>query len=463
MYNTGDFTELKQNIDTDSEWEDRISLLDTLSSKYIASVEADIIKYYASLEQRDRFWNDLGSAIERTSPKESMWEAWNYNNRLADRIHPREKAIYIKKLLDKAGNGSVLRWFETISCDWEMIAIITYASDKNNRIELLKEVCTSTYSERTRTILLFCLISDRNIDFNDLYKIISEHKDKLRIPILDMLCDFYLPCTNKHLSESITKLFDLYTEQQSINYISPKKQRKGMLFAWSHFLSELDAKQSDDLEKFRKAYFSWLETEKTYSFSEQSGKEIIEEEFGFINQLSSIIGSDDATCNHLLNLWRRKSECYYGWTSQTTTEYSQWFLHLGLLLWCIGWNRYNDNKDQTMLLTVAGFLNEYIISALSPSSYRQLVTQVFQYDYDPVKELEDCMCELIAKIYELETLLVIESVYLKTKFKRTSILKMLLQKIKTVYEFQKTSPVSKEKIDLVTGTIEDAIVVLQSN
>ena len=116
-----------------------------------------------------------------------------------------------------------------------------------------------------------------------------------------------------------------------------------------------------------------------------------------------------------------------------------------------------------MLLTVAGFLNEYIISALSPSSYRQLVTQVFQYDYDPVKELEDCMCELISKIYELETLLVIESVYLKTKFMCLSILKTLLQKIKTVYEFQKTPPVSKEKIDLITKNIEDTIVLLQSN
>ena len=463
MYSIGDFTELKQNIDADIEWGERIALLDTLSSKYIASVETDIIKHYASLEEHDRFWNYLGAAIETTSPKESMWEAWNYNNRLADRIHPIEKAIYIKKLLDKAGNGAVLRWFETISCDWEMIAIITYASDKNNQIELLKEACTTAYSERIRTILFFCLISDRNTDFNDLYKIISEHKEKLRIPILDMLCDFYLPCTNKHLSESITKLFDLYTEQQSISYISSKKQRKGMLFAWSHFLSELDAKQSDDLKKFRKTYFSWLETEETYSFSEQSGKEIIEKEFEFINQLSSIIGSDDVTCNQLLKLWKRKSECYYGWTSQTTTEYSQWFLHLGLLLWCIGWNRYNDDKDQTMLLTVAGFLNEYILSALSPSSYRHLVTQVFQYDYDPVKELEDCMSELISKIYELETLLVIESVYLETKFKRTSILKTLLQKIKTVYEFQKTSPVSKEKIDLVTRTIEDAIALLQSS
>lgn len=463
MYSTGDFTKLKQNIDADIEWGERIALLDTLSSKYIASIEADIIKYYASLEERDRFWNDLGLAIETTSPQESMWEAWNYNNRLADRIHPREKAIYIKKLLDKVGNGAVLRWFETISCDWEMIAIITYASDKNNQIELLKEACTSAYPERIRTILFFCLISDRNADFNDLYKIISEHKEKLRIPILDMLCDFYLPCTNKHLSESITKLFDLYTEQQSINYISSKKQRKGTLFAWSHFLSELDTKQSDDLEKFRKTYFLWLETEETYSFSEQSGKEIIEKEFGFINQLSSIIGSDDSTCNDLLNLLKRKSECYYGWTSQTTTEYSQWFLHLGLLLWCIGWNRYNDDKDQTMLLTVAGFLNEYILSALSPSSYRHLVIQVFQYDYDPVKELEDCMSELISKIYELETLLAIESVYLKTKFKRTSILKTLLQKIKTVYEFQKTSPVPKEKISLVTKTIEDVIVLLQNN
>lgn len=461
MYSTGDFTELKQNIDADIEWGERIALLDTLSSKYIASVEADIIKYYASLEQRDRFWNDLGSAIETTSPQESMWEAWNYNNRLADRIHPREKTIYIKKLLDKAGNSAVLRWFETISCDWEIIAIITYTADKNNRIELLKETCTSAYSERIRTILLFCLISDRNIDFNDLYKIISEHKDKLRIPILDMLCDFYLPCTNKHLSESITKLFDLYTEQQSISDISQKKLHKGTLFAWSRFLSEFDAKQSDDFEKFRKAYFSWIETEETYSFSEQSGKEIIEKEFGFINQLSSVIGSDDATCNHLMNLWKRKSECYYGWTSHTTTECSQWFLHLGLLLWCIGWNRYNDNKDQTMLLTVAVLLNEYILSALSPSSYRQLIIQVFQYDYDPVKKLEDCMSELISKIYELETLLVIESVYLKTKFMRLSILKTLLQKIKTLYEFQKTSPDSKEKIDLVTRAIEDAIVSLQ--
>lgn len=144
----------------------------------------------------------------------------------------------------------------------------------------------------------------------------------------------------------------------------------------------------------------------------------------------------------------------------SSNKCSQWFLHLGLLLWCIGWNRYNDNKDQTMLLTVAGFLNEYILSALSPSSYRQLIIQIFQYDYEPVKELEDCMCELIAKIYELETLLVIESVYMKTKFKRTSILKILLQKIKTVYEFQKTSPVSKEKIDLITRAIEDSIVLL---
>ena len=63
MYSTGDFTELKQNIDADIEWKKRISLLDTLSSEYIASIEADIIKYYASLEQRDRFWNDLGSDI----------------------------------------------------------------------------------------------------------------------------------------------------------------------------------------------------------------------------------------------------------------------------------------------------------------------------------------------------------------------------------------------------------------
>lgn len=457
MYCIGDFTELKQNIDADIELEERISLLDMLSSEYIASVEADIIKYYASLEQRDRFWTDLGSAIETTSTNESAWEAWNYNNRQADRIYPKEKTIYIKKLLDKAGNGAVLRWLETMSCDWEIIAIIC-ASDKNNQTELLKEACISAYSDRIRSYLFFCLISDRNTDFNDLYKIISEHKEKLRIPILDMLCDFYLPCTNRHLSEAIPKLFDLYTEQCSISYISQKKLSKGTLFARSRFLSEFDAERSDDLENFRKDYFSWIEAEKIYLFSEQSDKESMEKEFEFINQLSFVMGSDDTICNRLLNIWKRKSECYYGWASQTTVEYSQWFLHLGLLLWCIGLNRYNNNKDQTMLLTVADFLNEYILSALSPSSYTQLIIQIFQYEYAPVKELECCMCELISKIYEPETLLMIESVYIKTKFKRTSILKTLLRKIKTIHEFQKESPISKENIDLIIEAIKDAVV-----
>lgn len=458
MNNIGDFNYLKNSLNSSVEWEERISLLNSLSSEYIASIETGIIQYYASLETSERFFGVWGTDIEIKTSKCSTWEDWNYSCRIADRTHPSEIVFYIKKLLDKASNGAVLRWLEQMTYDWEIISVINFCSLETDKNELLKEACTSDNNHRTKSILFFYAATDSTTNFDELYKIVSEHKENFRVPILDMLCDFYL--RPDYTAEFAERLFELYADSTSLDYISPKSQSKGTLFAWSRLLCERNTPKESELAEFSRAYFSWLKTEPKYSFSEQTH---MKKEFDFVNQLCTVICVNDATCNDLLALWKQKSEYYYGWKSHTTDNYSKWFFHIGLLLWCMGLNRYNNDKNQSLFLTISEFLNKYILSALSSASYRLLVIQIFKYDYDPLPELESCMCELIAKIYETETLLAIADAYMKTKFQRASVFELLSQKIKVVYKFENPSSISKEKISSVTKAIEKAIATLDSN
>lgn len=456
MYKIGDFTPLKSVLNKEIKWEARMAILDLLPCEYIASVESDIINYYASLERRERFWVHLDMDVDIDEIKNNMWESWNRNIRLADRIMPTEKTLFIKKMLSKMGIATLLRWLENIPCDMEIIAIINFKFG-DNILEFLETVCSSDFSNRVKSILFFLCATDKNVCVDNLYEIVSTHKDSLRKPILDMLCDFNLIQNHRQLSPLYTKLFKVYADNKALNYVSQKTQNKGTLFAWSRILCEFSEKDSNQLDIFQKTYLEWVSSEERYSFSQQSGAEIIKKEFSFINQLSAILEFDDACCQHLQVLWIKKAEYYYGWSSQTTTEYSHWFLHIGLLLWSIGLKRYEDNGDQTLLLAVARNLNEYILSALSSSSYRLLVLQIFQYDYKPTQDLEDCMCDLISKTYDITDLLSIKKQYSKTKFKCISVLTTLRNKIKTVYDFLKPLSISQREIDLAIIDIDKII------
>lgn len=443
-------------LNKEIKWEERVTILDSLSSEYIASVESDIINYYASLERHEQFWTYLDMDVDIDEIKNNVWESWNRNIRLADRIMPTEKTLFIKKMLSKVRFDALLRWLENIPCDREIIAIINFKLG-DNILEFLETVCSSNFSNRIKNILFFLCATDKNVCIDNLYEIISIHKDALRKPILDMLCDFNLIQNHRQLSPLYTKLFEVYADNKALNYVSQKTQNKGTLFAWSRILCDFSEKDIKQLNIFQMTYLEWIASEQRYSFSQQSGSEMIKKEFSFINQLSAILESDDACCKHLQVLWIKKAEYYYGWSSQTTTEYSHWFLHIGLLLWGIGLKRYEDSGDHALLLAVARNLNEYILSALSSSSYRLLVLQIFQYDYDPTQDLEDCMCDLISKTYDITDLLSIKEQYSKTKFKRFSVLTTLRNKIKTVYEFLKPLSISQREIDLAIIDINKII------
>lgn len=450
MSETTIFHRIKKELDKCNTGACNRSICDMFSKTEIIESVPCIVSYYSTLSEEQRLWDHSLGIVDTEINFLSDWEKWERAKELSNYIIPSEVTYVIFKLLCKAGEVHVVNWLKGISNYIEIATILNNCITKTESVyDLLNYSLEHDDLICVQSMLFFKIVTDKSLYDESLCALIFKQKDKLRSAALELLCDFNLPLRYSHLQQLHEHLSKCYADVESLAVLSTKVPSKNILFAWVNLLSFSSIDISVQRESFIKTYKTWVSTEKEYSMACTLTGDLSDNEIIFINKLSEILPTDNSFQDDLVSLWRKKSETYYGWNNGHLNGNSQWFSHIGLVLFSLAIKRDMCHSDETLMITVVDYLDKFITSALAPSHYRYLLLQIFASDFHTSKALDGYMINIVAKIYNTDDLYTMGYYYLKTTNPKVEILKKLHEQIILACQFELGTPSSKKTDEIL--------------
>lgn len=407
-----------------------------ISREYARTIAGAVTDYYASLPEENRFFL-CGPTPQKSQDSQPLsWASWRENavDRCAELYIPSGYTLLTEEILYKAGMEYWLTWLDGLPvCEQAASLLLNYCG--RNLPQALAYACGMKSQTKIKA-LLFCALVSEELSPSDreafLGVIQSSRADFLDL-CLEVLSDFHFQMARPKSTDICQRFASIYAGQAAISRVSAVRPMTiGTVCAWAEFLSRLSPTE-EQLASFKSAYLDWVFSTDDYMIATTLQGGYYKRELEFLEFVAETYSFDESFENKLKMLLEKKTYVYHGWAPEESPR-QQWFLHIGLLLWLIGVNRYCQCRGKELMLYVLEKLNHVIPMVLVDSDYSLLLGNVFCIPTQTTAEIDAQLISLIHKIFELPVLQGIVENYLEYACCNTNLLCAMRERLQLLLE-----------------------------
>lgn len=377
-----------------------------ISQEHAQAISSAVTDYYTSLPEKKRFF------FHGPAPKKSQaiqipsWTNWRKSavDRCAAFYLPSGYTLLAEEILYKAGTEYWLTWLDSLpSCEQIASLLLNYCG--RNLAQALACACGMESLTRIKPLLFCALVSEELLspDCEAFLGIIQSNRSYFLDLCLEVLSDFHFQLAHSKSAGICQSFVSIYADQDAISRLSAVSPMTiGAICAWAELLSQLSPRE-EQLAAFKSAYIDWVNSTNDYMFTTTSKGGYYKRELKFLEFVAETYTLDESFEDELKTLLEKKAYVYHGWVPEESPR-QQWFLHIGLLLWLMGVNRYCQRRSEELMLYVLEKLNHVIPMVLVINDYSLLLGNVFCIPEQVTPEIDVQLICLIQKIYELPVL-----------------------------------------------------------
>lgn len=407
-----------------------------ISQEHAQAISGAVMDYYASLPNETRFFFH-GPALKKGQAIQiSSWTSWRKSavDRCAEFYVPSGYTLLTEEILYKAGTEYWLTWLDSLpSCEQITSLLLNYCG--RNLAQAL--VCACGMGSLTRIKpLLFCALVSEELSPPDrvaFLGVIQSNRSYFLDLCLEVLSDFHFQLAHSKSAGICQSFVSIYAGQDAISRLSAVSPMTiGAICAWAELLSQLSPTE-EQLAAFKSAYIDWVNSTNDYIFTTTTKGGYYKRELKFLEFVAETYTFDEPFEDELKTLLEKKAYIYHGWAPEESPR-QQWFLHIGLLLWLMGVNRYCQRRGEDLMLYVLEKLNRIIPMVLVDSDYSLLLGNVFCIPQRATPEIDAQLVRLIGKVFELPVLRGITENYLEHAVHRAKVLCAMRDRLRILLE-----------------------------
>lgn len=377
-----------------------------ISQEHAQSISGAVTDYYASLPEEDRFF--LCGPAQRDSPAIQImgWADWHEKavRQRAEFYSPSGYTLLAEEILYKAGMEYWLTWLDSLPvCEQVTSLLLNYCG--RNLTQALACACGMESLTKIKTLLFCALVSEEfsTSDCEAFLGIIQSNRSDFLDLCLEVLSDFRFQLAYPKNAGICQSFASIYAGQDAISHLSAvDPMTAGAICAWAELLSPLRPTE-EQLAAFKSAYLDWVSSTNDYTVTTALQGGYYKRELKFLEFVAETYSLDESFEDELKTLLGKKTYVYHGWAPEESPQ-QEWFLHIGLLLWLIGVNRYCQRRGEDLVLYVLEKLNHVIPMVLVNSDYSLLLGNVFCIPKQTTPEIDAQLVCLIQKVFELPVL-----------------------------------------------------------
>lgn len=437
-------------------------LCDGLSRERAQAISAAVTEHYASLPEEKRF-SCCGPARRESPPAQiTGWTSWSENavHRRAGFYIPSEYTLLTEKILHKAGTEYWLTWLDSLPSQEQTVSLLLNDCGRNLP-QAFAYACGVEPLVKIRT-LLFCTLVSEDLtppEQDAFLRVIQKNRTVFFDLCLEVLSDFHFQLAHPKNAGICQSFAAVYAGRDAISRLSAvSPMTTGAICAWSELLSQLRPTR-EQLAAFKSAYISWISDTGDYMFTTTTQGGYYKRELKFLEFTAGAYSFDESFEDEMKALLEKKTYVYHGWAPEESPR-QQWFLHIGLLLWLIGVNRYCQRRGEDLMLYILEKLNRVIPMVLVDSDYSLLLGNVFCIPRRATPEIDAQLVRLIGKIFELPALRGIVDNYLEHAVHSAKVLSAMRDRLQVLLELpqRKLSFESDFPGQALLSKIESALV-----
>lgn len=417
-------------------YSDLSALCAGISQEHAQVIAGAVTDYYASLPEENRFFL-CGPAPQKSQDSQPLsWASWRENavDRCAELYIPSGYTLLTEEILYKAGMECWLTWLDGLPvCEQTASLLLHYCG--RNLPQAFACACGMKSLTKIKA-LLFCVLVSKELSPSDreaFLRVIQNNRSDFLNLCLEILSDFHFQMAYPKSADVCKSFASIYAGQDAISRLSAAcPMTVGVVCAWAELLSQL--KPTDEqLAAFKSAYLDWISSTNDYMVTTTLQGGYYKRELEFLEFVAETYSFDESFENKLKTLLEKKTYVYHGWAPEESPR-QQWFLHIGLLLWLIGVNRYCQCRGEELMLYVLEKLNHVIPMVLVNSDYSLLLGNVFCVPTQTTPEIDAQLISLIHKIFELPVLQGIVENYLGYACCNTNVLCAMRERLQILLE-----------------------------
>jgi len=428
-------------------YSDFSTLCAEISQEHAQALSGAVTDYYVSIP-KDKLFSLCGPA-RGNSPTIQVtgWVSWHESAvcQRAEFYVPSGYTLLTEEILYKAGTEYWLTWLDSLlSCEQAASLLLNYCG--RNLTQALACACGMESQTKIKS-LLFCALVSKELSPSDreafLGVIQSNRSDFLDL-CLEVLSDFHFQLSYPKSADICQSFASIYAGQDAISRLSAVYPMTiGAVCAWAELLSQLRPTEKQ-IAAFKSAYINWVHSTNDYMATTTLQGGYYKRELKFLEFVAETYSFDEAFEDELKTLLEKKTYVYHGWAPEESPR-QQWFLHIGLLLWLIGVNRFCQRCGEDLMLYMLEKLNHVIPMVLVNSDYFLLLGNMFCIPKQATPEIDAQLICLIQKIFELPVLRVIVENYLGHACRSVKVLCAMRDRLQILLELpQKKLPQEPE-------------------
>lgn len=382
------------------------SLCAGISQEHTRAISGVVMDYYTSIPEEKRFFFH-GPVPQKSSTIQTLsWTNWRKSalDRCAESYIPSGYTLLAEEILYKAGTEYWLTWLDSLpSCEQIASLLLNYCG--RNLTQALACACGMDSLTRIKPLLFCVLVSEgpSSPDCEAFLSIIQSNRSYFLDLCLEVLSDFHFQLAHSKSAGICQSFVSIYAGQDAISRLSAVSPMTiGAICAWAELLSQLNPTE-EQLTAFKSAYIDWIYSTNDYMVTTTLQGGYYKRELRFLEFVVETYAFDESFEGELKTLLEKKTYVYHGWTPEESPR-QQWFLHIGLVLWLIGVNRYCQNHSEELMLYVLEKLNHVIPMVLVVNDYSLLLGNVFCIPEWATPKIDARLIFLIQKIFELPVL-----------------------------------------------------------
>lgn len=407
-----------------------------ISQERAQAISGAVADHYASLPEEKRFSLCGPAQRKRMAVRIADWADWRENavHQCAGFYIPSRYTLLVEEILYKAGTAYWLTWLDRLPSSEQAASLLLNYCNRD-LAQALACACGEESLDGVKT-LLFCVLVSEELappEREAFLNVIHNNRSALLGLCLEVLSDFHFELVYPKNAGICQLIAATYADQDAISYLSAVSPTTiGTLCAWSELLSQVDP-TGNQLAAFKSAYISWISSTNDYMFATTMQGGYYKREITFLEFVAETYSLDHSFEDEMKTLLEKKTYVYHGWAPEESPR-QQWFLHIGLLLWLIGVNRYCQRRGEDLMLYVLEKLNLVIPMVLINNDYFLLLGNVFCIPKRSTPEIDAQLVRLIRKIYELPVLRGVVENYLEHACHSAKVLCAMRDHLRTLLE-----------------------------
>lgn len=407
-----------------------------ISPERARDISGTVANYYASLPEEQRFFCCGPAPQNRQAAQITGWTSWreNYVDRRAGYYSPSGYTLLAEAVLYKAGAEYWLAWLNSLPNQEQTASLLMHYCGRD-LTQALGLACGVEGFSNIKTLLFCVLVSKERTpsEHSAFLNVIQSNPSVFFDLCLEVLSDFLFLLAYPGNADLCQSLAAICAGEDALSRLSAASPMTiGPLCVWAELLSQAEPSE-EQLSAFKAAYLGWISSTDDYMLTTTIQGRYYKRELGFLEFVAGTYTFDESFEAEMKTLLEKKTYVYHGWSPEEKPR-QQWFLHIGLLLWLIGTNRYCLGRGENLMLYVLEKLNLVIPMVLIDSDYSLLLSNVFCFPRQASPEIDAQLVRLIWKIYEPPVLRVVAENYLAHACHSSRVLRTLEKRLRILLE-----------------------------